>query len=120
MIRKLYAEFVKSRVKAGADIVQAITPDKAHLLHMVLGIAGEAGELVDAIKKHAIYNKPLDLENIVEEIGDIEFYLEGLRSSLVIYRSDILEANMLKLNKRFGDKYSDAAAIARKDKEVRL
>lgn len=44
-------------------------------LHACVGIAGEAGELLDAIKKHWIYGKLFDAENVVEECGDILFYL---------------------------------------------
>lgn len=43
--------------------------------HAAMGIVGEIGELVDAIKKHTIYGKPLDTVNIMEEIGDCLFYL---------------------------------------------
>ena len=52
---------------------------------MVVGVSGEAGELLDAVKKAVIYRKPLDLENVIEELGDLEFYMEGLRQGLEIW-----------------------------------
>ncbi len=112
-----YQEMVKALAKDGNAIIEKLTPEKAHALHMAVGIAGEAGELLDAIKKHVFYGKPLDVENVVEEMGDIEFYSEGLRQALGLIRGEILAANMDKLDKRYaGFEYSDKAAIERADK----
>jgi len=91
-------------------------------MHMAIGIAGEAGELLDAIKKYVIYNKPLDLVNVVEELGDLEFYMEGLRQGVDVPRQDVIEANVYKLalgpNARYkGGQYSDKAAQERQDKQ---
>lgn len=108
---------VAALAKPGADIVASLTPEKAHSLHMAVGISGEAGELIDAIKKAAIYNKPLDRENVVEELGDIEFYMEGLRQGLGITRDETITHNKKKLSVRYaGGKYSDKAAQERADK----
>ena len=94
---------------------------KEDLLHAVMGIAGESGELLDAVKKHYFYNKPLDMDNMVEELSDIEFYLEAVRQRLQLDRKDILIANMVKLSKRYGSgSYSDAQAQARADKAPTL
>lgn len=113
-----YYEMVKNLAKGGDDILKGMIPLEAHLLHMVLGIAGETGELVDAIKKGVIYGKPLDIPNIIEELGDIEFYMQGLRQGMKITRMECLRANMLKLSVRYeGFKYSNEKAIARKDKD---
>ena len=45
------------------------------LVHASMGIAGESGELIDAVKKAWIYGKELDEENILEECGDALFYI---------------------------------------------
>ena len=102
--------------KPGADIIASLTPEKADLLHMAVGVSGEAGELLDAVKKHVVYNKPLDVNNVVEELGDIEFYMAKIRASLFLTRREILQHNLDKLTKRYGEKYTDAAAQARADK----
>ena len=114
---KEHVAMVGQLVKPGVDIVKAMTPDKAYLDHMAMGIAGEAGEIVDAIKKHTIYGKDLDFDNVVEELGDMEFFLEGLRQKLGISRHYILRQNIRKLEKRYSEgKYSDSQAQARADK----
>lgn len=45
------------------------------LLHCATGLVTESAELVDAIKKHVFYGKPLDVVNIKEEIGDLLWYI---------------------------------------------
>ena len=55
-------------------------PPEEHVMHMALGIAGEMGEIIDALKKHHIYGKILDQANIVEEVGDVAYYVAGLLS----------------------------------------
>jgi NTP pyrophosphatase (non-canonical NTP hydrolase) len=111
-----HAEMVCDLKKPGHEILASITPSDCDLLHMAVGISGEAGELLDAVKKVAIYRKPVDLANIIEELGDLEFYMQGLRSNLGITRSETLEANLRKLRVRYGKKYSDKSAQARVDK----
>jgi len=112
-----YEQFVQSIVKPGHDILVQLTPLQASMLHMAVGISGEAGELLDAIKKHAIYQKELDFDNVKEEAGDILFYLTGLLNDVGITLNECIEANREKLSKRYPNKcYSNADAIKRADK----
>lgn len=112
-----HAELVASVVKPGAQIKNEITAEECHLIHMTMGICGEAGELLDAVKKNVIYRKKIDFENILEELGDLEFYLEGLRQLLGIRRQETLDHNIAKLKKRYdGLQYSNESAIERADK----
>lgn len=112
-----YAEFVQALVKPGEAIVASLTPEKADATHAVLGVAGEAGELVDVVKRWTIYGKDLDREVAVEEFGDLEFYMEQLRQRLGITREETIEANIRKLSKRYhAGRYTDAQAQARADK----
>lgn len=114
-----YPELVAALAKPGADIVSTLTAEDAHSLHMTVGIAGEAGELLDAVKKAAIYRKPIDRENVVEELGDLEFYMEGLRQGLGISRQEVLDHNITKLSKRYSSgTYSDKHAQERADKNL--
>lgn len=116
---KLEAAFsatVTLKIKPPHLISESMNPSKAMFAHMAMGISGEAGELLDAIKKHVVYGKPLDEVNVLEELGDLEFYMEGLRQHLGVSREKILQMNMEKLNKRYSGAYSDEEAAQRKDK----
>lgn len=113
-----YSEFVSALVKSGVEIQKGLDPFKCELLHMSMGISGESGELLDAIKKHVIYGKDLDIENVIEELGDLEFYLQGIRNLLELHRETIIIINQEKLNCRYHQgTYTDEQAINRKDKE---
>jgi NTP pyrophosphatase (non-canonical NTP hydrolase) len=112
-----YEQFVQSIVKPGHDILVQLTPLQASILHMAVGVSGEAGELLDAVKKHAVYQKQLDFDNVREEAGDILFYLTGLLNELGLTLNECIEANVEKLSKRYPEKrYTNEAAIARADK----
>lgn len=62
---------VNKLAKNPAEILCSLTPAKCHLLHMLTGIEDEYFEL--NIAKHNT-----DKENILEELGDLLFYTEGL------------------------------------------
>ena len=87
------------------------------LLHAALGIASEAGEIADPIKKHVFYNQDLDTENIKEELGDILFYIAWLADISGIRMSDVLNYNNEKLQKRYPDGFTEKAAFERADKK---
>ena len=113
-----HSNMVRALRKPGTLLIEQLTPAKADLQHMAIGVAGEAGELLDAVKKHTVYNKDLDLLNVIEELGDMEFYLEGVRQNTGITREECLVANISKLAKRYEQfKYTDQAAHARADKQ---
>jgi len=111
-----YDEFVAALIKSGSDLLESLSPQKCNAWHMATGVSGEAGELLDAIKKHVIYGKPLDRGNAIEELGDLEFYMEGLRQQLGVSRGEVIAQNKLKLSKRYNGAYSDQKAQDRADK----
>jgi NTP pyrophosphatase (non-canonical NTP hydrolase) len=111
-----YSDFVLERAKVfptteldGADM---------ELLHCALGLAGEAGEFVDAVKKYLIYNQPIDMDNMDEEAGDLLFYIQMYCNLTQSSIEDLLENNTVKLNKRYPTGYSDEHAKLRLDKNT--
>lgn len=112
-----YSRFVGTLFAPGGEVLSRLSPAHLELLHATLGISGEAGEVVDAVKKSIFYNKPLDIENIVEELGDILFYVQALATLVGSDLETVITANHTKLNKRYpGGKFSHQAAQARADK----
>lgn len=117
-LEQQHADMVAALIKDGQSILSTMTGREAELMHAVFGISGEAGELLDAIKKHIIYKKPLDTTNVIEELGDLEFYMCNIRTILNIDREDCLKSNMEKLALRYPNyKYTDSRAVERRDKE---
>ena len=56
-------------------------PDFTEEAHMRLGLLSELGELITPYKSYLAYGKVLDKENVIEEIGDLLFYLYALDDS---------------------------------------
>jgi NTP pyrophosphatase (non-canonical NTP hydrolase) len=48
------------------------------LANIALGLAGEAGEIADMVKKHLHHGHDLDLRKLELEAGDLLFYLAWL------------------------------------------
>jgi len=117
VLEESHADMVSSLKKSGAAIRETLTDEKVDAWHGATGVCTEAGELLDAAKKFVVYNKPIDRENVIEELGDLEFYMEMVRQSFGITRLETLAGNMTKLSKRYKDfKYSDQQAHDRADK----
>ena len=95
-----------------------VKPDSTveKMVHAVMGVSGEAGELVDAIKKHWIYGKELDSENVLEECGDLLFYMDRILDLCGYTIEDAMQANFEKLRIRYPQGYTDYAARDRADK----
>lgn len=88
--------------------------DKMDLIHAALGVTSESGEVADAIKASVVYGRELDLINIIEELGDLRFFATMIAQKFGLTGEDIERANMAKLNARYQEGYSDAAANNRK------
>ncbi len=73
-----YSQMVADLIKPGEDIIATLTPEKANILHMAVGLAGEAGELLE----HYCADEVIHDSEIIEEFGDAEFYFEGLCQSM--------------------------------------
>lgn len=87
-------------------------------LNMVLGAAGEAGELADYYKKHIFHGHELNRVHVVKELGDILWYVTAAAESLGVTLNDVMEKNMAKLLKRFPNGFNEADSVARKDTET--
>lgn len=113
----IYQEMVATLAKKGTTIKAEMTDLQAELAHMAMLITTEAAELADAFKKHIIYQKPLDMVNVKEEMGDIEWTLERIRQLLLITRQETRVGNIEKLGKRYyNGAYSNISAQIRQDK----
>lgn len=70
-----------------------------------MGLASESGEVLDEHKK-LFYHKEKDRrEKIVDEIGDVYFYLLKLQELHGITTEEVLAANRAKLTARHADKF---------------
>lgn len=90
----------------------ALSPDEI-LLNGVMGLCGEAGEVIDLVKKHRHQGHPLNREALLAELGDVAWYLAELAYALDTPLEDVLAGNIEKLKKRFPKGFSTEASIHR-------
>lgn len=99
--------------------------------HALTGCGTEGAELADIAKKIIFHNKPVDqkmVEHIMEELGDLMFYVVALAQILQRYGIDsaITKAMAMNIDKLWLSKnarysegtYSDEQAHARADKQA--
>jgi len=70
------------------------------LFIITTGLAGEAGEVVDLIKKSVRDDKEVDRENLLLELGDVLHYLTIMAIRFGFDLEQIMQANIEKLEKR--------------------
>ena len=85
-----HSEMVATLIKNGEVLVSETGPRDWELIHATIGIVGELGELFGGLDYAVTMNAPLDMVNVVEELGDLEFFLENFRTILSITRDDVL------------------------------
>lgn len=77
--------------------------------HAVLGLNSEAGEVADIFQKaryspRADVSPLVDRDKLIKEMGDVLFFLCRLADLYAIPMSRIMQANVLKLDKRYEQK----------------
>ena len=87
--------------------------------HGAIGICTESGELLDAYKKYLWYGKKLDLPNILEEVGDLLFYVNAVLKAHNFTFEQAMDINIKKLRKRYGESFSEEKSLKRDLKEER-
>ena len=77
----------------------AIYPASVQILYPTLGLAGEAGEVANKVKK-IVRDGKLDKEAIGSELGDCLWYIAAVCRDLGLKMSDVASDNLVKLAKR--------------------
>jgi len=80
------------------------------LLHGAMGLATEAGELLDIFKKHIFYGKDIDKPNLIEEMGDACWYIAVICDVLGISLEEVMRINIDKLRVRFPNMFTETSA----------
>ncbi len=65
-----------------------------------LGLAGEAGEVANIVKK-ALRDNHLDKDRLKDELGDVLWYVARLAGDLEFTLEEIAEFNLDKLRRRY-------------------
>jgi NTP pyrophosphatase (non-canonical NTP hydrolase) len=85
-------------------IKTAIYPQTTGMMYLTVGLAGEAGEVCNKIKK-IIRDKQgiisfADRRDIMHELGDVLWYLSALANEFDLTLDQVAEQNLVKLTDR--------------------
>lgn len=86
-----------------------------YLLNGVMGLCGEAGEVIDIVKKHLFQGHELDKMKVAEEASDCLWYCALIATAIGVSLGDIMQLNINKLKERFPDGFSKERSINRKE-----
>lgn len=89
--------------------------ESSFLLNGVMGLCGEAGEVIDLVKKHLHQGHELDHVKIVEELGDVLWYCALIAEAVGATLSEVMQNNIRKLEERYPDGFDKARSIHREE-----
>ncbi|MBQ6492587.1 MAG: nucleoside triphosphate pyrophosphohydrolase family protein [Erysipelotrichaceae bacterium] len=85
------------------------------LINGVMGLCGESGEAIDIVKKHLHQGHELDSEKLINELGDIAWYLVETAYALGADLEDVLRKNIEKLEKRYPEGFDEERSMNREE-----
>lgn len=77
------------------------------LLNSAMGLCGEAGEVIDLVKKVKFHGHDLDRNELIKELGDVAWYLAQGATALDIDLEEIFQTNLNKLALRYPKGFSE-------------
>lgn len=87
--------------------------DKDLILNGALGLAGESGEVADIVKKHLFQGHELNKDKIIDELGDVLWYVAIMAAGLGVEFNEIPTHNVDKLKKRYPNGFEVERSINR-------
>lgn len=95
-----------------------VVEDLGGVLNGCLGLAGEAGETLDMIKKWIFHEKDLDREHFKKELGDVMWYMAMICYSFGFDLDEILQMNIDKLKARYPEGFDTERANHRAEGDI--
>lgn len=100
------------------DITERLS-SVVRLLHAVSGFVTESAEMMEALYKHIYGGEPLDITNLIEESGDMFWYMALYADTLSVTFDYIMMRNNAKLRARYPEKFTSVQALTRDLSEER-
>jgi NTP pyrophosphatase (non-canonical NTP hydrolase) len=86
---------------------------KMYLQYNVNGMVKSVGVLMDFLKKGVIYGKDLNENGVKEKLQELDYYINQALRYYGQTSQGARERNIEKLSARYGEKFSEAAALER-------
>ena len=88
------------------------------MLNGAMGLNGEAGEVIDILKKHIFQGHKLDTDHIAKEIGDCLWYVAVCAKGAGYTLDEIAEMNKAKLRNRYPDGFESDKSLHRAEGDI--
>jgi NTP pyrophosphatase (non-canonical NTP hydrolase) len=88
-------------------------PTTTSLMVSVLGLIGESAEVSEHIKKHFGHGHELCKTKMIDELGDVLWYISDICTQLKIDLGIVAELNIEKLQKRYPEGFKTEDSINR-------
>ena len=92
--------------------------DENLMLNGAMGLNGEAGEVIDILKKHIFQGHKLDTEQIAKELGDCLWYIDVCAKGAGYTLDEIAQMNVDKLLKRYPDGFEIEKSLHRAERDI--
>ena len=89
--------------KAALRTLNPALDKKDVLINGVMGLCGESGEAIDIVKKWLAQGHTLRRDQLIDELGDIAWYLAETAFALDVTLDEVLAGNLEKLRRRYPD-----------------
>lgn len=83
------------------------------LRNSAYGLNGEAGEVIDLLKKHEFQGHRLDENSLVDELGDILWYIALGCDALGVSLDFVMQMNIEKLRNRYSQGFDTDRSVHR-------
>lgn len=83
------------------------------LMVAALGLAGEAGEFANLVKKLTAHGHDISPETLADELGDVLWYVAEAATACNLYLGDIAQENVHKLQERYPQGFTQERSINR-------
>lgn len=83
------------------------------IINGVLGLNGESGEVTDIVKKYYFQGHELDKDKIIDELGDVMWYIAEICTALDVSIAEVAELNIEKLKERYPDGFESERSVNR-------
>ena len=106
---------VKEYQFLAARTINTALDEKELITNGVMGLCDEAGEAIGLVKKWLGQGHELDRAHLVEELGDVAWYIAETATAIGVELEEVCKANIQKLMERYPEGFSAERSVHRKE-----
>ena len=105
-----FEEYLKDAQRTASTV-----NSKYKIINGAMGLSGEAGEVIDLVKKHMFQGHEIDIEKLIDEAGDCLWYIAEIAAGLGVTLEEIARHNIDKLWNRYPEGFDSVRSTNREE-----